>query len=115
MRNRSLLAIASVTLLALLAACGGGDDDQAADDTGGDEPTTSETAGDAVCDGEVTDLLAEICEKGTLTGVDRPGLPAAVLARTSRPASTTASTSTSPPRSPTGSASTSPGRRQPGT
>ena len=68
MRNRSLLAVASAALLVLLAGCGsGGDDDQAADDTGGDEPTTSEAAGDAVCDGEVTDLLAEICEKGVLT------------------------------------------------
>ena len=70
MRNRSLLAIASVAMIAVLAACGGGDDSEADDPgSGTDDETTAatEAAGDAVCDGDVTDLLAEICEKGTLT------------------------------------------------
>ena len=53
--------------------------------------------------------------QGRADGLDRPGVPAAVLAATSRPASTRASTSTWPPRSPSGSASTSPGRRPRGT
>ena len=71
MRNRSLLAIASVTLLALLSACGGGDDETAEEPTGGEEPAASDT----VCAGETTDLLAEICEEGTLTVSTDPAYP----------------------------------------
>jgi polar amino acid transport system substrate-binding protein len=66
MRIRSLLVAALVALLAsMLAACGG-DDDSAKDDAAGtDEPAAA--TGEGVCAGDVTDLLAEICEKGTLT------------------------------------------------
>ena len=77
MRNRSLLAIASVAMIAVLAACGGSDDPEAEDPGSGSDETTSatEAGGDAVCDGDVTDLLAEICEKGTLTVSTDPAYP----------------------------------------
>ena len=77
MRIRFSLIAALLALLALcLAACGGDDDDEdAADDPGGSDETTAEPPGDAACDGDVTDLLAEICEKGTLTVSTDPAYP----------------------------------------
>jgi polar amino acid transport system substrate-binding protein len=66
MRIRSLLVAALVALLAsLLAACGGDDDSAKDDGAATDEPAAA--TGEGVCAGDVTDLLAEICEKGTLT------------------------------------------------
>jgi polar amino acid transport system substrate-binding protein len=66
MRIRSLLVAALVALLAsMLAACGGDDDSAKDDGAGTDEPAAA--TGEGVCAGDVTDLLAEICEKGTLT------------------------------------------------
>ena len=66
MRTRPLLAAAVLALIVPLAACGGDDSSTATDEpAGGDE--TTEAAADNVCAGETSDLLAEICEKGTLT------------------------------------------------
>ncbi len=74
MRIRSLLIAALVALLAaLLAACSGDDDSTAEDPGGSDEPAAA--AGEGVCAGDVTDLLAEICEKGTLTVSTDPAYP----------------------------------------
>ena len=71
MRTRSALVAALVALLAPLAACGG-DDNSTADDPDGGAPA----GGDTVCggDGEITDLLAEICEKGVLTVSTDPAI-----------------------------------------
>ena len=69
MRIRVSLIAALVGLLALfLASCGGDDGDSSAADPGGSEDeTTAAATGDAPCDGETDGLLAEVCEKGTLT------------------------------------------------
>ena len=77
MRSRSLLALASVALLALLAACGGDDGDDDGRRPGQREraTTTTAAAGDGACAGDVTDLLAEICEKGVLTVSTDPAYP----------------------------------------
>ena len=83
MRVRSLFLVALMVLLSsLLAACGGDDEDG---DARAGDPTTSSSApssdepsadaGGAVCDGEVTDLLAEICESGTLKVSTDPAYP----------------------------------------
>lgn len=75
MRIRSLLIALLVALLAsFLAACGGDDGGDEADDPGGSDETTT-AAGDGVCAGDVTDLLAEICEKGVLTVSTDPAYP----------------------------------------
>lgn len=60
MRTRPAIVVVLTALVALLAACGGDDDEPEA----GEDPGAS---GDTVCAGETTDLLAEICESGTLT------------------------------------------------
>jgi polar amino acid transport system substrate-binding protein len=74
MRIRSLLVAALVALLAMFLAACGGDDDKASDDGGGsDEPAAAE--GEGVCAGDVTDLLAQVCDKGTLTVSTDPAYP----------------------------------------
>jgi polar amino acid transport system substrate-binding protein len=77
MRIRLSLIAALLALLAtLLAACGGDDSsgsDDKADDKSSDEPAAA--SDDTVCAGDVTDLLAEICEKGTLTVSTDPAYP----------------------------------------
>ncbi len=75
MRIRVSLIAALMALLALLlASCGGDDGDSSADDKGGsDEPAAA--TGEGACAGDVTDLLAEICEKGTLTVSTDPAYP----------------------------------------
>jgi polar amino acid transport system substrate-binding protein len=74
MRIRSLLVAALVALLAsMLAACGGDDDSAQDDGAETDEPAAA--TGEGVCAGDVTDLLAEICEKGTLTVSTDPAYP----------------------------------------
>lgn len=74
MRIRSLLIAALVALLAALLASCGGDSDDAKDDGGGsDEPAAA--TGEGVCAGDVTDLLAEVCDKGTLTVSTDPAYP----------------------------------------
>ena len=76
MRIRFALIAALLALLAtLLAACGGDDSSGSdkADDNASEEPAA--TSGDTVCAGDVTDLLAEICEKGTLTVSTDPAYP----------------------------------------
>ncbi len=77
MRTRPLIAASFLALVLPLAACGGDDSSTAADEpTGGD--TTSEAAGEEkVCDGETTDLLKEICDKGVLTVSTDPAYPPA--------------------------------------
>ena len=73
MRHRSLSIAAPVAALAvLLAGCGG------SDSSGEDRATSSESpsaSGQGVCAGEVTDLLAEVCDKGTLTVSTDPAYP----------------------------------------
>ena len=74
MRTRFSLIAALVALLALfLASCGGDDDSNADDDGGSDEPAAA--TGEEVCAGDVTDLLKEICDKGTLTVSTDPAYP----------------------------------------
>jgi polar amino acid transport system substrate-binding protein len=85
MRKRVSLIAALVALLALfLASCGGDDGDSSADDTGGSDETTAAATGeettaaatsDAPCDGAVDGLLAEVCDKGTLTVSTDPAYP----------------------------------------
>jgi len=67
MRLKSLLL---VLLLAGFTACGGGGGQDRADEDTGASP-----ASDGVCSGETSDLLAEICEKGTLTVSTDPAYP----------------------------------------
>jgi len=75
MRIRSVLVAALVALLAsFLAACGSDDSSGGGDDKAGADDSAP-AAGDTVCAGEVTDLLAEICDKGTLTVSTDPAYP----------------------------------------
>jgi len=75
MRIRSLFSAALVALLAsFLAACGSDDSSGGGDDKAGADDSAP-AAGDTVCAGEVTDLLAEICDKGTLTVSTDPAYP----------------------------------------
>jgi polar amino acid transport system substrate-binding protein len=72
MRTRRLVISLLVALALPLAACGG-DDDGGGDggDAGGSEPQ-----GDGVCaSGDATDLLAEICDEGTITVSTDPKYP----------------------------------------
>lgn len=81
MRTRTLwLAVLAALLALVLASCGSDGDD--GDDRAGEDAETSapggdssEPAGDGVCAGEVTDLLAEVCEKGVLTVSTDPAYP----------------------------------------
>jgi polar amino acid transport system substrate-binding protein len=74
MRIRSLLIAALVALLAaLLAACGG--DSDSANDNGSDGDEPAAATGEGACAGDVTDLLAEICDKGVLTVSTDPAYP----------------------------------------
>jgi polar amino acid transport system substrate-binding protein len=77
MRIRSLLAVMVALLVALLAACGGDSDSSAKDSGAGDESSASSSGGggDAVCDGDVTDELAKVCEAGKLTVSTDPAYP----------------------------------------
>lgn len=74
MRTRATLVVLLMALVALLAACGGDDSPTATDPTGSDD-TTAPAGGDTVCAGETTDLLAEICDRGTLTVSTDPAYP----------------------------------------
>jgi polar amino acid transport system substrate-binding protein len=73
MRIRSLFIAALVALVALLLASCGSDSDNASDDAGSDEPAAAE--GEGVCAGDVTDLLADICDNGKLTVSTDPAYP----------------------------------------
>ena len=76
MRIRSLLAVFVAPLLAVLVACGGdSDSDSGSDAQASDSSETAAASGDTVCAGEVSDLLAEICDKGTLTVSTDPAYP----------------------------------------
>ena len=76
MRIRSLVAVGLVAPLVLLASCGGEDDGATDEPDGGDTSSSAEAAGEGVCaQGDATDLLAEICEKGTLTVSTDPAYP----------------------------------------
>jgi polar amino acid transport system substrate-binding protein len=74
MRTRSIFVVLLMALVALLAACGG-DDSSTGDDSAGGDDTTPAAGGDTVCAGETTDLLAEICDTGTLTVSTDPAYP----------------------------------------
>ncbi len=74
MRIRTLPAIALLALLGPLAACGGGSSSSVAD-TGSGGSSSSAAAADTVCAGETTDLLKQICDKGTLTVSTDPAYP----------------------------------------
>jgi polar amino acid transport system substrate-binding protein len=73
MRIRVSLTAALVALLALFLASCGGDDSSGGDATASDEPAAA--AGEGVCAGDTTDLLKEICDKGTLTVSTDPAYP----------------------------------------
>src|SRR4051794_27300841 len=78
MRMRALFLAVVALLLSMLAACGGDSDSgSASDDTSsGTAPSSESTeAADGACAGDVTDLLAEICDKGTLTVSTDPAYP----------------------------------------
>ena len=77
MRTRSLLAAALLALIVPLAACGGDDSSTAVDEPAGGDDTTAAAGEEVACDGETTDLLAEICEKGVLTVSTDPAYPPA--------------------------------------
>jgi polar amino acid transport system substrate-binding protein len=74
MRRRWLLGLLMVMAL-LAAACGGDDDDSDSEGTGGD--TTGDAAGAGVCaeTDASGDLLAEICETGTIRVSTDPAYP----------------------------------------
>ncbi|MET0832153.1 MAG: transporter substrate-binding domain-containing protein [Acidimicrobiia bacterium] len=74
MRRRWLLGLLVVMAL-LAAACGGDDDDSGSEGTGGD--TTGDAAGGGVCaeTDASGDLLAEICETGTIRVSTDPAYP----------------------------------------
>jgi polar amino acid transport system substrate-binding protein len=74
MRIRSVLVALVALVAALLAACGGDSDSSAKDsNNASDEPAAA--AGDGVCAGEVTDLLAQVCDAGKLTVSTDPAYP----------------------------------------
>jgi polar amino acid transport system substrate-binding protein len=69
-----MFVVLPMALVAILAACGGDSSSTAGNSPGGDG-TTTPAGGDTVCAGETTDLLAEICDKGTLTVSTDPAYP----------------------------------------
>ncbi len=73
MRIRFSLVAALLALLATLLAACGGDDSGSGDSKASDEPAAE--TGDGVCAGDVTDLLAQVCDKGTLTVSTDPAYP----------------------------------------
>jgi polar amino acid transport system substrate-binding protein len=73
MRIRTLLVALVALLTAILAACGGDSDSSAKDDGGGDTPAAA--SGGTVCDGDVADMLAKVCDAGKLTVSTDPAYP----------------------------------------
>ena len=73
MRIRFSLIAALLALLATLLAACGGDDSSGGDAKAKDEPAAA--TGEGVCAGDVDGLLAEICDKGTLTVSTDPAYP----------------------------------------
>ena len=72
--TRTALLLAAI-LAVPLAACGGGDDKNSSTPAAGSETgvcATTKATGD---------LLAQVCDKGTLTVSTDAGVPAAVVAR----------------------------------
>jgi polar amino acid transport system substrate-binding protein len=70
MRNRPIVLTMLATLSLLLAACGGGSDNNSS--------TTPSTASDNTVCGKTTatgDLLAEVCDRGTITVSTDPAYP----------------------------------------
>jgi polar amino acid transport system substrate-binding protein len=70
MRNRPVVLTVLATLALLLAACGGGSDDNSSS-------TPSTTSDNSVCAKTTAtgDLLAEVCDKGTITVSTDPAYP----------------------------------------
>jgi polar amino acid transport system substrate-binding protein len=66
------MAVPVALLATFLAACGG--DDSSAEDAGGSD-TPAAATGEGACAGDVTDLLAQVCDKGTLTVSTDPAYP----------------------------------------
>ncbi len=80
MRTRFVPVIALITLSGLVAGCGGGDSSTATEEPAAGESTSaaaseSAAAADNVCAGETTDLLAQVCDEGTLTVSTDPAYP----------------------------------------
>ncbi len=73
MRIRVSVLAALVALLALLLAACGGDDSSGKATDRGDKPAAA--AGDGPCAGDTDDLLAQVCDKGTLTVSTDPAYP----------------------------------------
>src|SRR5918997_4505546 len=72
MRIRSLLVVTLMAIIALLAACGGEDPDT----TQSEGETATEASGEGVCaEGDATDLLAQVCEEGTIRVSTDPAYP----------------------------------------
>jgi polar amino acid transport system substrate-binding protein len=76
MRTRSALVVALLAFVAPLAACGGDDSSTATEEpAASSSSSTAAPGGGTVCDGETTDLLAEVCDKGVLTVSTDPEYP----------------------------------------
>jgi polar amino acid transport system substrate-binding protein len=73
MRIRTLLAALVALLVAVLAACSGDSDSSATDSGASDQPAAA--SGDTPCDGDVTDMLAKVCDAGKLTVSTDPAYP----------------------------------------
>jgi polar amino acid transport system substrate-binding protein len=73
MRIRSLLLVLVAMLMAVLAACGGSSDSSAKDAGGSGSPAAP--TGTGVCAGDVTDMLAKVCQAGKLTVSTDPAYP----------------------------------------
>jgi polar amino acid transport system substrate-binding protein len=67
----SVFAALAVLFTLLLAACGSDDSSGKAEDKGGSDTP----AADSACAGDVSDLLAQVCDKGTLTVSTDPAYP----------------------------------------
>src|SRR4051812_13744602 len=75
MRIRSLLVALVAILMAALAACGGDSDSSAKEDGATASPAAAAATGPGVCAGDVTDMLAKVCEAGKLTVSTDPAYP----------------------------------------
>lgn len=72
--RRRVLSVALAAALFSLSACGGDDGDGAAEDSTSAD-SGSEAGGGVCAEGEATDLLAEVCDAGTLTVSTDPAYP----------------------------------------
>ncbi len=75
MRLKMLLALLTVLAMTVLAACGGGGDDEGSGGSGDSGGTPEPAAGGLCEEGEASDLMAEVCDAGTLTVSTDPAYP----------------------------------------